>query len=153
MHDLIILWASTRRGGRSLAEIAHEEIGPVAGVTTGIAILFIIIIALAGLGLVVVNALSESAWGTFTIGATIPLALFMGLYMYRFRKGHIREATVIGVIGLLLRRGVRQAARGVGPRAGCFTLTQQAARDRDGRLRVHRLGAARSGCCWRRATT
>jgi carbon starvation protein len=101
VHDLIILWASTRRGGRSLAEIAHEEIGPVAGITTGIAILFIVVIALAGLGLVVVNALSESAWGTFTIGATIPLALFMGFYMYRFRKGHIKEATVVGVIGLL----------------------------------------------------
>ena len=67
-----------------------------------IAILFIVIIALAGLGLVVVNALSESAWGTFTIGATIPLALFMGFYMYRFRTGQIAEATVIGVIGLLL---------------------------------------------------
>jgi carbon starvation protein len=101
VHDLIILWASTRRGGRSLAEIAHEEIGPVAGITAGLAILFIVIIALAGLGLVVVNALSESAWGTFTIGATIPLALFMGFYMYRFRKGHIAEATVIGVIALL----------------------------------------------------
>lgn len=101
VHDLIILWASTRRGGRSLAEIARSEIGPVAGMTTGLAILFIVIIALAGLGLVVVNALSESAWGTFTIGATIPLAIFMGLYMYRFRKGRIVEATVIGVIGLL----------------------------------------------------
>jgi len=102
VHDLIILWASTRRGGRSLAEIAHDEIGTVAGITTGIAILFIVVIALAGLGLVVVNALSESAWGTFTIGATIPLALFMGFYMFRFRKGHIKEATVIGVIGLLM---------------------------------------------------
>ncbi|MBP1633955.1 MAG: carbon starvation protein CstA [Acidobacteria bacterium] len=101
VHDLIILWASTRRGGRSLAEIARLEIGPVAGITTGIAILFIVVIALSGLGLVVVNALSESAWGTFTIGATIPLALFMGFYMYRFRKGRIAEATVIGVTGLM----------------------------------------------------
>ena len=101
VHDLIILWASTRRGGRSLAEIARIEIGPVAGVTTGLAILFIVVIALAGLGLVVVNALSESPWGTFTIGATIPLALFMGFYMYRFRRGKIAEATVIGVIGLM----------------------------------------------------
>ena len=102
VHDLIILWASTRRGGRSLAEIARTEIGPVAGATAAVAILFIVIIALAGLGLVVVNALSESAWGTFTIGTTIPLAIFMGLYMYRFRKGKIAEATVIGVIGLML---------------------------------------------------
>jgi carbon starvation protein len=102
VHDFMILWASTRRGGRSLAEIAREEIGPVAGVMAAVAILFIIVIALAGLGLAVVNALQESAWGTFTIGVTIPLALFMGLYMYRFRKGRIAEATIIGVIGLFL---------------------------------------------------
>jgi carbon starvation protein len=102
VHDFIILWASTRRGGRSLAQIAREEIGPVAGATAAVAILFIIVIALAGLGLAVVNALHESAWGTFTIGTSIPLALFMGLYMYRFRKGRIAEATAIGVAGLLL---------------------------------------------------
>src|SRR2546425_139605 len=102
VHDSIILWASTRKGGRSLAEIARDEIRPVAGTTTMIAILFIIVIALAGLGLAVVNALAESAWATFTIGATIPLAMFMGLYMYKFRKGRIAEATVIGVIGLSL---------------------------------------------------
>ena len=102
VHDFMILWASTRRGGRSLAEIARSEIGPVAGAMAAIAILFIIVIALAGLGLAVVNALQESAWGTFTIGVSIPLALFMGLYMYRVRKGRIAEATVIGVIGLSL---------------------------------------------------
>jgi carbon starvation protein len=102
VHDFMILWASTRRGGRSLAEIAREEIGPVAGIMAAIAILFIIVIALAGLGLAVVNALQESAWGTFTIGVSIPLALFMGLYMYRFRPGRIAEATTIGVIGLFL---------------------------------------------------
>src|SRR3954471_15353110 len=102
VHDFITLWASTRRGGGSLAEIARAEIGPVAGTTAAIAILFVIVIALAGLGLAVVNALQESAWGTFTIGLSIPLALFMGLYMYRFRKGRIAEATVIGVAGMLL---------------------------------------------------
>src|SRR5687768_2012167 len=102
VHDSIILWASTRRGGRSLSDIARSEIGPVAGVTAAIAILFIIIIALAGLALAVANALQDSAWGTFTLGMSIPLALFMGLYMYRFRKGRIGEATIIGVIGLLL---------------------------------------------------
>ena len=102
VHDMIVLWASTRRGGRSLADIARTDVGPVAGATAAVAILFIIVIALAGLGMVVVNALSESAWGTFTIGTTIPLAIAMGLYMYRFRKGHIAEATVIGVIGMML---------------------------------------------------
>ena len=117
VHDVIILWASTRRGGRSLAEIAREEIGPVAGTTAAVAILFIIVIALAGLGLAVVNALQESAWGTFTIGASIPLALFMGLYMYRFRKGRIWEATAIGVTGLLLAvvLGKPIAASAIGP--------------------------------------
>jgi len=102
VHDFMILAASIRRKGKSLAEIARTEISPLSGFVAGVAILFIIVIALAGLGLVVVNALAESPWGTFTVGFTIPLALFMGLYMYRFRKGRITEATVIGVIGLLL---------------------------------------------------
>ena len=102
VHDMIILWASTRRGGRSLADIARTEIGPVAGTTAAIAILFIVVIALAGLGLAVVNALEHSPWGTFTIGMSIPLALFVGWYMYRLRPGRITEATMIGVAGLLL---------------------------------------------------
>ena len=102
VHDFVILAASVRRRGKSLAEIARTEISPLSGVLTGVAILFIVVIALAGLGLVVVKALGESPWGTFTVGFTIPLALFMGLYMYRFRKGRIREATIIGVAGLFL---------------------------------------------------
>ena len=102
VHDFMILAASIRRKGKSLAEIARTEISGLSGFVAAIAILFIVVIALAGLGLVVVNALAESPWGTFTVGFTIPLALFMGLYMYRFRKGKIVEATVIGVIGLLL---------------------------------------------------
>jgi carbon starvation protein len=101
VHDFMILVASVRRKGKSLAEIARTEISPLSGLVAGIAILFIVVIALAGLGLVVVNALAESPWGTFTVGFTIPLALFMGLYMYRFRKGKIVEASIIGVIGLL----------------------------------------------------
>ncbi|MFN2499154.1 MAG: carbon starvation protein A [Pyrinomonadaceae bacterium] len=101
VHDFMILAGSIRRKGKSLAEIARTEISPLSGLVAGIAILFIVVIALAGLGLVVVNALAESPWGTFTVGFTIPLALFMGLYMYRFRKGKIVEASVIGVVGLL----------------------------------------------------
>jgi carbon starvation protein len=102
VHDFMILASSVRRKGKSLAEIARTEISPLSGLVAGIAILFIVVIALAGLGLVVVNALAESPWGTFTVGFTIPLALFMGLYMYRFRKGKIVEASIIGVFGLLL---------------------------------------------------
>jgi carbon starvation protein len=101
VHDFMILASSVRRKGKSLAEIARTEISPLSGLVAGIAILFIVVIALAGLGLVVVNALAESPWGTFTVGFTIPLALFMGLYMYRFRKGKIVEASVIGVLGML----------------------------------------------------
>ena len=102
VQDFIILFASTRRGGKSLAEIARQELGPLAGVTTAIAVLFIIIVALAGLGFAVVNALKESPWGVFTIGCSIPLALFVGLYMYRLRPGKIAEASVIGVCGMVL---------------------------------------------------
>src|SRR5215470_13795602 len=102
VHDFVILAASVRRRGKSLAEIARTEISPLSGLITGIAILFIVVIALAGLGLVVTKALGESPWGTFTVGFTVPLALYMGLHMYRFRKGKVAEATIIGVIGLFL---------------------------------------------------
>jgi carbon starvation protein len=101
VHDFVILVASTRRGGRSLAEIARDELGPTLGIVTAIAILFIVVIALAGLGNVVVNALAESAWGVFTVGASIPIALVMGLYIHNVRGGSIkgiREATIAGVI-------------------------------------------------------
>jgi carbon starvation protein len=104
VQDFIILFASVRRGGKSLAEIARTEIGPTAGLATALSILFIVIIALAGLGIAVVNALKHSAWGTFTIGFTIPLAMAMGVYMFRWRKsGHpILEASLAGVVGLVL---------------------------------------------------
>jgi len=101
VHDFVILTASVRRDGKSLAEIARAEIGPASGMIAGVAILAIITIAIAAMGKVVVNALAESAWGTFTIGATVPIALFMGLWMYRLRKGKIGEATVIGIALLL----------------------------------------------------
>jgi carbon starvation protein len=102
VHDFVSLWASTRRGGRSLADIARTEIDPIAGTTGAIAVLFIVIIALAGLGIAVVNALAESSWGTFTIGATIPLAILMGFHMFKWRRGQIKEATIIGVALMIL---------------------------------------------------
>ncbi|MBI3261788.1 MAG: carbon starvation protein A, partial [Acidobacteria bacterium] len=102
VHDFITLWASTRRGGRSLANIARTEIGPLAGTIAAVAVLFILMIALAGLGIAVVNALAESAWGTFTIGVTIPLAIFLGFYMFQWRKGRIGEATIIGIVAMIL---------------------------------------------------
>jgi len=101
VHDFVILAASIRHDGKSLAEIARVEIGRRAGVIAGIAVLGIVVIAIAAMGRVVVLALADSAWGTFTIGATIPIALLMGLYMYRLRKGKIAEASAIGVLLLL----------------------------------------------------
>ncbi|HPS72962.1 MAG TPA: carbon starvation protein A [Bacteroidales bacterium] len=99
VHDLIILTASVEHDGRSLVDIVKEEIKKVTStVTASIATFIIIIIALAGLGLVVVNSLSESSWGTFTIASTIPIAMLMGVWMFVFRKGKTVEATVIGVI-------------------------------------------------------
>jgi carbon starvation protein len=119
VHDFIILTSSMRKNGRSLAEIAREEIGPVAGVIAAIAIFFTVIIAIAAMGFAVVNILSESAWATFTIGMTIPIALVMGVGMRaKGAGGHgaIRNATILGVIALFLAvwggRGVAASSIG-----------------------------------------
>jgi carbon starvation protein len=102
VHDFVVLVASVRRNGCSLAEIARGEVGRITGFAASIAILFIIVVALSGLGLAVVNALAHSPWGTFTIACTIPIALFMGLYLYKIRYGKVGETTVIGVSLLIL---------------------------------------------------
>jgi len=102
VHDFVILTASVQYDGKSLAAIARAEINKVSGVTTAFAIIIIIIVALAGLGLVVINALAESSWGTFTIASTIPIAIIMGLWMFKIRKGKTLEATVFGVTMLVL---------------------------------------------------
>ena len=101
VQDYIILYASVRNKGESISRIAHRFLGPVAGWCTGLAVLFIITVALAGLAGAVVNALQESAWGVFTIACTIPIAFLMGQWIYKIRPGKIAEASVIGVILLL----------------------------------------------------
>ncbi len=102
VQDFVILAASLRHGGKSLAEIAREELSPGAGLSTAAAILFIVIVALAGLGFVVVNALADSAWGTFAVAMTIPVALAMGLYLDRRGAEGVRAATTLGVAAMLL---------------------------------------------------
>jgi len=97
VHDFIILAASVRCRGMSLSEIAGAHISPTARIVTSVAILFIIMTALAGLAIAVVNALAESIWGTFAIAATIPIALLVGLYLHVLRPGKVIEASVIGV--------------------------------------------------------
>ena len=98
VQDMIILCASVRRDGKSLGQMAKEEVNPVAGMAAMIAVFAIMIILLAVLALVVVNALRDSPWGLFTIAATIPIALLMGVWMNNFRPGKVLEATVIGVV-------------------------------------------------------
>ncbi|MEO6259733.1 MAG: carbon starvation protein A [Thermoanaerobaculia bacterium] len=101
-HDFVILASSVRRNGKSLAEIARSEISPVAGLTAMIAILFIIVIALAGLGIAVVNALADSPWGTFTIFMTIPIALVVGQYLHHSKAPHaIRTGSILGALAVL----------------------------------------------------
>jgi carbon starvation protein len=97
VHDFVVLLASVRQDGLSLPKIARKLVGPVSGVTTTIATLFIVIATLAGVGMVVVKALGESPWGLFTIIVTIPAALLTGFWMYVIRPGRIGEASVIGV--------------------------------------------------------
>lgn len=102
VQDLVILFASMRRDGKSLGQMVKEELNTPAGYIALVAILAIMVILLAVLALVVVKALAESPWGVFTVGATIPIAMFMGGYMRFWRVGKVLEASMIGVIGLLL---------------------------------------------------
>jgi len=102
VQDMVTLFFSMRRDGKSLGQMAREEIGPFGGVAALLAVFSIMIILLAVLALVVVNALARSPWGTFSIAMTIPIALFMGFYMRVIRPGRVLETTLIGVALLLL---------------------------------------------------
>src|SRR5919112_668698 len=101
VQDMVVLFFSMRRDGKSLGQMAREEIGPVGGVAALVAVFTIMIILLGVLALVVVNALANSPWGSFSIAMTLPIALFMGFYLRMLRPGRVIETTVIGV-GLLL---------------------------------------------------
>jgi carbon starvation protein len=103
VHDFTVLVASVRHKGKSLADVARTEVSPIAGLATMIALLFILLVTLAGLGIVVVNALANSPWGVFTIGMTVPIAIFMGIYMFKSTPGVIKIAgpSAIGVVLLI----------------------------------------------------
>src|ERR687891_978910 len=102
VQDMTTLFFSMRRDGKSLGQMAREEIGPIGGAAALIAVFTIMIILLGVLALVVVNALAKSPWGTFSIAMTIPIALFMGFYLRSIRPGRVIETSVIGVALLLL---------------------------------------------------
>ncbi|WP_295238729.1 carbon starvation protein A [Veillonella sp.] len=97
VHDFVLLFASVRYNGKSIADIAKSEISSLAGMGTLLATLFLLIITMAGMAAVVANSLENSPWGFFTVSATIPIAVFIGVYLRWIRPGKIREATVIGV--------------------------------------------------------
>ncbi|MCM3766683.1 carbon starvation protein A [Neobacillus niacini] len=100
VHDMVVLFASMRRDGKSLSEVAKEELGPVAGFCAGLAMLFIITITMAGLSLVVLGALERNPWGTFAVGITIPIA--MGVGLYHKKTGNLKLATIVGFALIML---------------------------------------------------
>ena len=102
VHDMIVLFASVRHKGRSLAYIAGKEISKPVGIVASWAVMFILILTLAGLSIAVVNAMFDSPWGTFTVFATIPIALIMGIYLHIWRVDDVKGASLIGVVLLFL---------------------------------------------------
>jgi len=113
VQDFVILFASMRRNGKSLGQMARDEIGKIGGFTALVTVLLIMVILLAVVGLVVVNALKGSPWGTFTIAATMPIAVFMGLYLRYWRPGKVLECSVVGFVlvmaGIFLGQSVSQS--------------------------------------------
>ncbi|MGG0414137.1 carbon starvation protein CstA [Peribacillus simplex] len=114
VHDAVVLFASMRKDGKSLSEVAKEELGPVAGFCTGLAMLFIITITMAGLSMVVLHALENNPWGTFAVGITIPIA--MGVGLYHKKTGNLKGATIVGfaliMAGILLGPNIQGTAFG-----------------------------------------
>src|SRR5690606_4972463 len=103
VHDMVVLFASVRHKGQSLATIASKEIGKTTGTVAGLAILFILVLTLAGLSLACISAMHEAPWSLFTVIITMPIAIIMGLIM-RYRSGSVAFASVLG--GILLLAGI-----------------------------------------------
>ena len=125
VHDMIVLFASVRHKGKSLSVIAETEIGKSAGKVASISILFILILTLAGLSIAVVNAMFNSPWATFTVFATIPIAMIMGVYMRSIRPGDIRGMSIIGLVLLLLSLYVGPFVAADPELAKLFTFTKK----------------------------
>ena len=125
VQDFVILASSVRRNGKSLGQMAKEEIGPVAGFTALIAVLGIMIVLIAVLALVVVNALGESPWGVVTVGLTIPIALLMGGYLKWIRPHRVLEATAFGLALLIAALYIGRAVAADPTLAPMFTLSRR----------------------------
>jgi carbon starvation protein len=123
VQDFVILLFSVRRDGKSLTEMAKEEIGPVGGLVAYASVISILVILLAVCALIVVNALKQSPWGAFTIAMTIPIALLMGVYLRRLRPGRVLETSVLGFVLVLAAIWGGQWASQTPAVAKYFTLT------------------------------
>ena len=123
VQDFIVLFISTRRDGRSLGDLIKSELGQLPGMIAMFGAFFIMLILLAVLALIVVKALAESPWGTFTVAATIPIALFMGIYSRYLRPGSIGEVSLIGFVLLMLSIVGGQYVQEIPTLAAIFTLT------------------------------
>ena len=126
VHDLVVLFASVRHKGQSLAYIATQEVDKFTGGVASFAVLFILILTLAGLSIACVNAMHDSAWATFTVFATIPIAIFMGLYLQYMRPGDVKGASFMGVVLLALAVVGGHWITGIPAIANIFTLSKPA---------------------------
>ena len=153
VQDMTILFMSTRRNGRSLGQMARDELGPIGGIAALIGTLMIMVILIAVLGLVIVNAMQHSPWATSTVFATIPIAILVGLYLRNTPPGPRARR--------LAARPRAAAARGVGRRLdqnstrGCASCSTATACRWPGSSSATASSrpSCRCGCCWRRATT
>ena len=123
VQDFVVLFISTRRDGRSLGDLVKMELGPIPGVIALFGTFLIMIIILAVLALIVVKALTNSPWGTFTVAATIPIALFMGVYLRFIRPGRIGEVSIIGFVLLMASIAFGQTVHDSPELAAWFTFT------------------------------
>ena len=152
VQDFVILGYSLKRDGRSLGKMASDEIGPVAGFTALIGVLMIMVILIAVLGLVVVNAMKHSIWATSTVAATVPIAMLVGIYMTHLRPGRLVEGSVLGVGLMLLAVLGGRFVEGCQLRA-LLLHGRAAAGGLDHRRTDSSPRSCRFGCCSRRATT
>ncbi|QID32817.1 carbon starvation CstA family protein [Pampinifervens florentissimum] len=124
VQDMVVLTISMRKGGKSLGQIAKEELGKVGGLITLLVIYSILIILLAVLGLVVIKALAESPWATFSVFMTIPIAMLMGIYMWHIRPGAVLQSFIFGVVALLISLYVGRLVAQHETLAKLFTLSE-----------------------------
>ena len=142
VQDFVILLFSVRRDGKSLTEMARDEIGRVGGLVAYVAVISIIVILLGVVRLVVVNALKASPWGTFTIAMTIPIALLMGVYLRRLRPGKVLETSALGFVLVMLAIWGGQWVSQTPTVANMVHVHRPDAGDSDHHLRIRRVGAA-----------